>query len=44
MQPLLITADLSKESDTEYVVKTVIENYGKLDVLVSEQILSAAYC
>ncbi|PVD28764.1 hypothetical protein C0Q70_11359 [Pomacea canaliculata] len=33
--PLLITADLSKESDTEYVVKTVIENYGKLDVLVN---------
>ncbi|XP_025099565.1 uncharacterized protein LOC112567185 isoform X1 [Pomacea canaliculata] len=34
-KPLLITADLSKESDTEYVVKTVIENYGKLDVLVN---------
>ncbi|KAK7503208.1 hypothetical protein BaRGS_00005473 [Batillaria attramentaria] len=34
-KPLLITADLSKENDTERVVKETIAKYGKLDILVN---------
>lgn len=34
-EPLLIPADITKESDTERILKTTIEKFGKLDVLIN---------
>lgn len=34
-QPLIIVADMNKESDIENIIKSTIERYDKLDVLVN---------
>ncbi|XP_071819077.1 3-oxoacyl-[acyl-carrier-protein] reductase FabG-like [Apostichopus japonicus] len=34
-QPLLITADITKEEDTVNLVKRTVEHYGQLDILVN---------
>lgn len=35
LKPLPITADVTEESDTERIINTTIEHYGKLDVLIN---------